>query len=223
MIIDLLLEDANIPSKQCKSPQFSERSCQPGTLFWWLGSQGYADGSIMWKQPEEYLLQTPWGMGKVVEAQWLHEVSHHLFFPSHSTLKQCLVSLTVSLFSSSLLHKNAKPSQQEVEDSFDGHVCRCTGYRSILDAMKSFAGDSTMPSAKCIDIEVGLMNFVCYKPGFLVHLQKLLFIKNLINMELIFMDDFIFSQYRNLSSFTLKVYTYINYHKSAALNGLLEN
>jgi xanthine dehydrogenase/oxidase len=45
-------------------------------------------------------------------------------------------------------------SQQEIEDSFDGHICRCTGYRSILDAMKTFGSDASGPTAKAIDIEV---------------------------------------------------------------------
>jgi xanthine dehydrogenase/oxidase len=34
-----------------------------------------------------------------------------------------------------------QPTEQEIEDRFDGNLCRCTGYRSILAAMKTFAGD----------------------------------------------------------------------------------
>jgi xanthine dehydrogenase/oxidase len=48
----------------------------------------------------------------------------------------------------SLLLADPKPTKQKIEDSFDGHICRCTGYRPILDAMKSFAYDE-----KPIDIE----------------------------------------------------------------------
>jgi len=38
-----------------------------------------------------------------------------------------------------LLANNAKPDLQTIEDNFDGNICRCTGYRSILTAMHSFA------------------------------------------------------------------------------------
>src|SRR5258708_3254370 len=40
-----------------------------------------------------------------------------------------------------LLRNNRRPTSQEVEDYFGGNLCRCTGYRSILNAMQSFVGD----------------------------------------------------------------------------------
>jgi xanthine dehydrogenase/oxidase len=41
-----------------------------------------------------------------------------------------------------LIAKEGKPlTQKEIEEWFDGNICRCTGYRPILYAMKSFASD----------------------------------------------------------------------------------
>ncbi|XP_065846688.1 xanthine dehydrogenase/oxidase-like [Oscarella lobularis] len=42
----------------------------------------------------------------------------------------------------SLLAENPRPSKQTTEDNFIGHLCRCTGYRPILDAWKSFSDTS---------------------------------------------------------------------------------
>jgi len=46
------------------------------------------------------------------------------------------------------LLENPKPSKAEIENCLDGNICRCTGYRSILDAWQSFSADE-----KPIDIE----------------------------------------------------------------------
>jgi len=39
------------------------------------------------------------------------------------------------------LQDRPAPSQQQVEDIFGGNLCRCTGYRPILHAMRTFAHD----------------------------------------------------------------------------------
>ncbi|XP_012938611.1 xanthine dehydrogenase/oxidase [Aplysia californica] len=64
-----------------------------------------------------------------------------------------------------LLQRNPKPTMKEVEDVFDSTICRCTGYRSILDAMKSFAVDAPKKlKGGLIDIE-DLEGRMCSKSG----------------------------------------------------------
>ncbi|KAH9519991.1 Primary amine oxidase 1, partial [Bulinus truncatus] len=63
----------------------------------------------------------------------------------------CTPGMVMNMYG--LLHQNPNITAQEIEDSFDGNMCRCTGYRSILDAMKSFSTDGNVPGAKPIDIE----------------------------------------------------------------------
>ncbi|RIB09627.1 molybdopterin binding aldehyde oxidase/xanthine dehydrogenase [Gigaspora rosea] len=42
----------------------------------------------------------------------------------------------------SLLRNNPNPSEEEAKECFDGNLCRCTGYRPILDATKTFANNT---------------------------------------------------------------------------------
>jgi xanthine dehydrogenase/oxidase len=47
-----------------------------------------------------------------------------------------------------LLRNNETPSELDVEEAFDGNLCRCTGYRPILDAAQSFSVQTGCGKAK---------------------------------------------------------------------------
>lgn len=62
-----------------------------------------------------------------------------------------------------LKSKGGNVTMEEVENSFGGNICRCTGYRPILDTMKSFAVDSTIEvPEECQDIE-DINKIICTK------------------------------------------------------------
>ncbi|XP_013404778.1 xanthine dehydrogenase/oxidase-like isoform X1 [Lingula anatina] len=42
---------------------------------------------------------------------------------------------------STLLRNKPKPKEEEVENIFQGNLCRCTGYRPILEGFKTFSKD----------------------------------------------------------------------------------
>lgn len=64
---------------------------------------------------------------------------------------------------------------KEIEDSFSGNLCRCTGYRPILDAFKSFASDRTDDLEKKVeDIEVPYdRKILCYSIKVSLHKNNL--------------------------------------------------
>lgn len=62
----------------------------------------------------------------------------------------------------SLLKSKKSLTMLEIEKSFASNICRCTGYRPILEAFKTFASDAPKPN-KLLDIED--LNIICNKSG----------------------------------------------------------
>jgi len=50
----------------------------------------------------------------------------------------CIPGMIMS--SEALLNKNEKPTEDEIKESIEGNLCRCTGYVKIVEAIKSVAG-----------------------------------------------------------------------------------
>ena len=47
-----------------------------------------------------------------------------------------------------LLRNDSSPSEHEIEEAFDGNLCRCTGYRPILDAAQTFSAEKSCGMSK---------------------------------------------------------------------------
>ncbi|KAA8901382.1 Molybdopterin-binding domain of aldehyde dehydrogenase-domain-containing protein [Sphaerosporella brunnea] len=53
----------------------------------------------------------------------------------------CTPGIVMSLYA--LVRNNPEPTAHDVEEAFDGNLCRCTGYRPILDAAQTFSTSSS--------------------------------------------------------------------------------
>ncbi|KAF2479259.1 Molybdopterin-binding domain of aldehyde dehydrogenase-domain-containing protein [Neohortaea acidophila] len=58
----------------------------------------------------------------------------------------CTPGIVMSLYA--LLRNNERPSEHDIEEAFDGNLCRCTGYRPILDAAQTFSAERSCGMAK---------------------------------------------------------------------------
>ncbi|EYE92216.1 putative xanthine dehydrogenase HxA [Aspergillus ruber CBS 135680] len=70
-----------------------------------------------------------------------HAVQQRIAVGNGSQCGFCTPGIVMSLYA--LLRNNSKPSELAVEEAFDGNLCRCTGYRPILDAAQSFNTSKT--------------------------------------------------------------------------------
>lgn len=88
--------------------------------------------------------------------QKLAEIPKRIVEKNGTQCGWCTPGMVMNMYS--LLSDNPQPSEATIENNFDGNLCRCTGYRSILDAMKSFAVNKNpidieeLSQLKCLNI-----------------------------------------------------------------------
>ncbi|CAF5002388.1 unnamed protein product [Rotaria sp. Silwood1] len=81
------------------------------------------------------------GLGSVKKSN-IHPVQSRLAEMFGTQCGFCTPGIVMSLYETVAMDdNNESPTMQDIEEAFDGHICRCTGYRSILDAAKTFARD----------------------------------------------------------------------------------
>jgi xanthine dehydrogenase/oxidase len=83
------------------------------------------------------------GLGSVAKSN-LHPAQSRLAEMFGSQCGFCTPGIVMSLYGTitSSNHPHASLSMHDIEEAFDGNLCRCTGYRPILDAAKTFAHDT---------------------------------------------------------------------------------
>ncbi|XP_070786572.1 xanthine dehydrogenase/oxidase isoform X1 [Enoplosus armatus] len=74
------------------------------------------------------------GIGSV--ARKLHPVQERIARAHGSQCGFCTPGIVMSMYA--LLRNNPKPKMADVEEAFHGNLCRCTGYRPILEGYKTF-------------------------------------------------------------------------------------
>ena len=95
------------------------------------------------------------GIGSV---RSLHPVQERIAKSHGSQCGFCTPGMVMSMYT--LLRNNPQPSQAEVERAFDGNLCRCTGYRPILDGYKTFTKVGSHTCSDCMCMYVDGIGFV---------------------------------------------------------------
>ncbi|XP_028907660.1 xanthine dehydrogenase/oxidase-like [Ornithorhynchus anatinus] len=69
----------------------------------------------------------------------MHPVQERISKSHGSQCGFCTPGIVMGMYT--LLRNNPEPSMEEIENAFQGNLCRCTGYRPILEGLRTFAKD----------------------------------------------------------------------------------
>ena len=61
-------------------------------------------------------------------------------FIDHGAIQCGFCTPGILMSSKALLEKNSIPNREEIKEALSGHLCRCTGYHQIIEAIKESVG-----------------------------------------------------------------------------------
>ncbi|KAL1490731.1 hypothetical protein ABEB36_013379 [Hypothenemus hampei] len=91
--------------------------------------------------------------------QKLHPVQERIAKAHGSQCGFCTPGMVMSMYT--LLRQYPKPSMKELEEAFQGNLCRCTGYRPIIEGFKTFTEEWEVIHATSQIRTNGSSNGVC--------------------------------------------------------------
>lgn len=86
------------------------------------------------------------GLGDATNLHALQAAFHHYYGA------QCgFCTSGMILAAHALLERNASPSRSDIQTALGGHVCRCTGYVKIIEAVEAVARGETFKDVHAMD------------------------------------------------------------------------
>ena len=77
-------------------------------------------------------VQTVEGLGS---REWLHPLQQS--FIDHGAVQCGFCTPGILMSSKALLDQNPHPTREEIKEAISGHLCRCTGYHQIIEAIEA--------------------------------------------------------------------------------------
>ncbi|XP_063958717.1 xanthine dehydrogenase/oxidase-like isoform X1 [Lytechinus pictus] len=143
----------------------------------------------------------------------LHPVQERIALAHGTQCGFCTPGMVMSMYT--LLRNNPHPSMEDIQAALGGNLCRCTGYRPILEGYKSFAKDGGCCGGQC-----GQRNDTDEVPCRLY--DPTTFTQYDPTQDIIFPPELLLSTAKENKSSLTFVGTRVTWHRPLTLNELLD-
>uniref|UniRef100_A0A672JSG8 [2Fe-2S]-binding domain-containing protein n=1 Tax=Sinocyclocheilus grahami TaxID=75366 RepID=A0A672JSG8_SINGR len=89
----------------------------------------------------------------------LHPVQELIAMAHGSQCGFCTPGMVMSMYT--LLRNNPQPTTEDIQETLGGNLCRCTGYRPIIDGFKTFCNVRTVNSKQKTKIYTNHLKKIC--------------------------------------------------------------